>query len=102
MNASQCKQLMPVLQAWIDGETIQFQDQGKWTDLEPQGHLDFCEVPAFYRIKPEPRSIFFAEDFQGAPVRSWMTRQEAEEWLEERRTSLRTSDYTIVEFKEIV
>ena len=40
------------MQAYAEGKTIQFWDEGKWIDLFES---DFYKSPDRYRIKPEPK-----------------------------------------------
>ena len=52
MTREEVKEMLPILQAYAEGRTIQFLDGGKWLDL---CETDFYESPDRYRIKPEPR-----------------------------------------------
>ena len=52
MTREEAKELLPILQAYAEGRTIQFLDGGKWLDLYES---DFYESPERYRIKPEPK-----------------------------------------------
>lgn len=52
MTREEAKELMPIMQAYAEGRTIQFLDGGKWLDL---CESDFYESPERYRIKPEPK-----------------------------------------------
>ena len=52
MTREEAKELLPIIQAYAEGKTIQFLDGGKWLDL---CESDFYEPPERYRIKPEPR-----------------------------------------------
>lgn len=46
------KKILPVMQAFIEGKTIQRYDDKKddWYDVSPDANIDFCYD---YRIKPE-------------------------------------------------
>ena len=48
------KKILPVIQAFIEGKTIQRYDLKKddWYDISPNANIDFCYD---YRIKPEPK-----------------------------------------------
>ena len=48
------KKILPVMQAFVGGKTIQRYDDKKddWYDISPNANIDFCYD---YRIKPEPR-----------------------------------------------
>ena len=52
MTREEAKELLPIMQAYAEGRTIQFLDGGKWLDL---CESDFYESPERYRIKPEPK-----------------------------------------------
>lgn len=52
MTREEAKEMMPIIQAYAEGRTIQFLDGGKWVNLF---EFDFCESPDRYRIKPEPK-----------------------------------------------
>ena len=52
MTREQAKELLPIIQAWAEGKTIQFLDGGKWADVY---ETDFYQSPDKYRIKPEPK-----------------------------------------------
>ena len=52
MTREEAKELLPIMQAYADGKTIQFWDEGKWIDLFES---DFYKSPDRYRIKPEPK-----------------------------------------------
>ena len=52
MTREEAKEMLPIIQAYAEGKTIQFLDGGKWLDLY---ETDFYKSPDRYRIKPEPR-----------------------------------------------
>ena len=52
MTRKEAKELLPIIQAYAEGKTIQFLDGGKWLDVY---ETDFHESTYKYRIKPEPR-----------------------------------------------
>ena len=53
MKRTNAKELMPIIQAYAEGKTIQFFSNDKgWVDKE---YLNFSEEPYLYRIKPEPK-----------------------------------------------
>ena len=52
MTREEAKEILPIIQAYAEGRTIQFLDGGKWLDL---CESDFYESPERYRIKPEPK-----------------------------------------------
>ena len=52
MTREEAKEMLPIMQAYAEGRTIQFLDGGKWLDLYES---DFYKSPERYRIKPEPK-----------------------------------------------
>ena len=52
MTREEAKELLPIIQAYAEGRTIQFFDGGKWHDV---CESDFYESPNRYRIKPESK-----------------------------------------------
>ena len=52
MTREQAKKLLPIMQAYAEGKTIQFQNGGKWYDVYD---TDFHQSPDVYRIKPESK-----------------------------------------------
>lgn len=52
MTREQVKQLLPIMQAYAEGKTIQFLNGGKWYDVYD---TDFYQSPDKYRIKPESK-----------------------------------------------
>lgn len=63
MTREQASELLPLIKAYVEGETIQILCQDKvWRD---------CELPTFfvtntYRIKPKSREIFVVELSNGS------------------------------------
>lgn len=53
MTREQAKQLLPVIQAWADGKTIQTNANAVWHDFLHE-NLSFEYEPQRYRIKPKP------------------------------------------------
>lgn len=53
MNKEEIKYLIPIMQAFVDGETIQYYNGMKWIDLT--GNQCNFQFPAMFRIKPEPK-----------------------------------------------
>ena len=52
MTREEVKELLPIIQAYADGKTIQLFDEGKWKDVY---ETDLYGHPDKYRIKPEPK-----------------------------------------------
>lgn len=59
MNRQQAKDLLPIIQAFAEGKTVQFKwGNGAWADLEKNDALNLARLvkyPQDYRIKPEPK-----------------------------------------------
>ncbi len=60
MNKETARDYLPLVQALIEGKTVQYRLLGeKWST---GGDVDFTLPPDQYRIKPEPREIFVVID----------------------------------------
>lgn len=56
MNKDNAREYLPLVQALVDGKTVQYRLLGeKWST---GGDVDFTLPPDQYRIKPEPREIW--------------------------------------------
>ena len=56
MTREEAKELLPVIQAFAEGEIIQYKNfLGEWTDIEENEGLSFICPPSDYRIKPQPK-----------------------------------------------
>lgn len=54
MNRQQAKELLPIIQAYAEGKTIQYYyGGGNWVDVEPNEFVDFSNDVSKYRIKPK-------------------------------------------------
>ena len=78
MNRDRCKELMPVFEAFISGDDLEFRLMGKtgWMMFPKDEELaiSFPAVDYEYRIKPKPRE-FWIEDpnlHDGMPLH-WYT-----------------------------
>ena len=61
MNRQQAKKLLPIIQAYAEGKTIQYSYIGTgWIDVSTDGGVDFSDNPSKYRIKPESKYRPFA------------------------------------------
>ena len=58
MTREQAKQLLPIIQAYAEGKTIEFLTDGTWVAMIYTTPKFDCE-PSKYRIKPEPKYIHF-------------------------------------------
>ena len=54
MKRQQAKELLPIIQAFAEGKTIQYYYGDNWVDISPDWAVDFSDNPSHYRIKPEP------------------------------------------------
>ena len=59
MNKQQAKELLPIIQAFVEGKTIEFRNKSfkEWTEIE---NPSFDPTITNYRIKPEPKYRPFA------------------------------------------
>lgn len=59
MNRQETKNILPIIQAFAEGKTVQFKwGNGAWVDLEKNDALNLARLvkyPQDYRIKPEPK-----------------------------------------------
>ena len=56
MTREQAKELLPIIQAFAEGEIIQYKNfLDEWTDIEENEGLSFICPPSDYRIKPQPK-----------------------------------------------
>ena len=52
MTREEAKELLPIIQAWAEGKSIQYQTDSKsWSDITKD--LYPCNHPSLYRINPE-------------------------------------------------
>ena len=53
MNANNAAEFLPLIQAFVEGKTIQVFNTSReeWLDTN---NPEFCSSPKYYRIKPEP------------------------------------------------
>lgn len=75
MNKDNAKDYLPLVQALVDGKTIQWRDSnGQWKDSE---HLSCFWDAKEYRIKPEPREIWVNHYKDGAISGPFYTEHDA-------------------------
>ena len=94
MKRTDAKELLPIIQAYAEGKTIQFFSMDKgWEDKE---YLSFTEEPYLYRVKPDPKYRPFksVEECWGE-----MLRHQPFGWLKSK-TSLQLNSYEISEFSD--
>ena len=54
MTREEAKELLPIIQAWSEGKTLQhYSEENGWIDW--LNFVNFNEPPSTYRIKPEPK-----------------------------------------------
>lgn len=55
MTREEVKELLPIMQAFADGKTIQIKKEGDWLEVGENTEVYFSESPSDYRIKPESK-----------------------------------------------
>ena len=50
MTRKEIKDLLPIMQAYVEGKTIQYRVYKEWEDID---NPSFNDLPSEYRIKPE-------------------------------------------------
>ncbi len=58
MTREHAKELLPIITAFANGETIQFRIDNTWITQTADADFDFSLNPSDYRIKPKPREWF--------------------------------------------
>ena len=94
MKRTSAKELLPIIQAYAEGKTIQFFSMDKgWEDKE---YLSFTEEPYLYRIKPDPKYRPFK-----SVEECWneMQKHQPFGWLKSK-TSLQLNTYEISEYSD--
>lgn len=83
MNRQQAKDLLPIIQAFAEGKTIQVQEDIDWCYLG--NDADFNLNPSRYRIKPSPKYRPFAnaeecwQEMQKHQPFGWLKHKEEKE-----------------------
>ena len=65
MTREEAKELLPIIQAFAVGKTIQYNcenENPQWIDVQPNEKVDFSQRPSRYRIKPESKYRPFANE----------------------------------------
>ncbi len=61
MNRTNVHEYLPLVQALVDGKTLQYSKKTtsgqEWSDYENDDEFSFTSPPESYRIKPEPRTF---------------------------------------------
>lgn len=103
MNREQTIEAIKVMQAWVDGKTIQVKGDGDttWADA---GSVEIeSRQPGWqwktnvYRIKPEPRTVYLAEFSNGALDRHLLDEHEVRRYADPRMIPTR-----LVKFVEVM
>jgi hypothetical protein len=70
MTCERAKELLPVIQAFANGEEIQSKNfnHTKWTDIQKDWIVDFSQSNYEYRIKPKPREWWIMESLKNGEV----------------------------------
>ena len=55
LTREKAKEMLPIIQAWADGQTVDWYDSAIVGWRASGFELDFDKKPNFYRIKPEPK-----------------------------------------------
>ena len=55
MTREEAKNLLPIIQAFAEGEDIQIATTGEWKDVDESWAILFTEPPHCYRIKPKQK-----------------------------------------------
>ena len=55
MTRKEAKEMLPIIQAYAEGKTIQIKKEGDWLEVGKNTEVYFSESPSDYRIKPEPK-----------------------------------------------
>ena len=55
MTREEAKELLPIIQAFAEGKSIQFRKGYDWIDIKTGEDLSFLRPPSDYRIKPESK-----------------------------------------------
>jgi hypothetical protein len=68
VTRDEAKQLLPIITAYANGETVQFKTFDRWEDYEIGDAPDFTASPSSYRIKPKPLEYWAVVNKNGAVV----------------------------------
>ncbi len=87
MTREQAKNLLPILQAYADGKTIEYCSRGFWEPVDIILLGDVDRTPENYRIKPEPTYRPFAnaeecwQEMQKHQPFGWVTFRDNKEYI---------------------
>lgn len=94
MNKDNAKQYLPLVQALVDGKTIQIDAllNGNWKEHVGKDGFSFRLPPEYYRVKPETEVLYVVYTAEGIYFRTvW------EEWLANN-----TAEYIKGSYKKFV
>ena len=94
MTREEAKKLLPIIQAFAEGKTIQWRDLVKdtWVDESVPNWNPSAE----YRIKPEPREVWVAVTESGGIGHSFRTERSAKDWIGN------ASQWQAIKFREVM
>lgn len=75
MTRDEAKQLLPIIEAYANGEEVQYKDLND--DWYTRDDLRFAGNPNRYRIKPKPH-VIYVNMYAGVDCFAHTTREEAE------------------------
>lgn len=79
MNREKAKALLPIIEAYANGETIQLlYPDGKWYDIGTDAITDWSCFVDEYRIKPKPRT-FYGIVYEDGSINAVPTEKERDE-----------------------
>lgn len=103
MNKDNAKEFLPLVQALAEGKTIQYKHEGYDKEWRDYRNPSFHHPASYYRIKPEPRSIYIVEVLHGINWQQcsiWFSRDVAYRAFASARDSKHYSDVRMTEFLE--
>lgn len=86
MNIQQAKELLPIIQAFAEGRTIQTKNGAGWIDIDEKDYLNIESIAAYsdcFRIKAEPKYRPFNDAEE-----CWQEMQKHQPfaWLKDKKT----------------
>lgn len=77
MNKDNAKEYLPLVQALANGKVIQIEIGGVWSNCS---ELNFVGMPSQYRIKPEPKEIWYNRYNTGVESGPYESKEKAIEY----------------------
>lgn len=97
----EAKELLPIIQAFAEGKTIQFRCDGEdeksyWEDIGPNEYIGFSDDTSKYRIKPEYKYRPFVTDEE-----CWneMQKHQPFGWVKHKETKLLITEVSSIRVK---